>query len=835
MLVRALALALVLGAGTPAGGCVLCGDGGSGSGGGGGPRALRASTSADDGRSERTRTAVSARRPPSPLAAFSPPHPAEQVVNATIFQFRHTPNVTACAQHCLAEAPAECIAFTYDAAASSCVGSGWRSTFAVATAPGTTAYYSLVRQANTAPVKPAIRYALSVPTSGVTIKRGPLAEAFQANVQYLLQIPVADMLHWFRVRHGDSDPPGQNWGWDNGGVDAPEGLRGSVAGAFLMGAAGSIRWEPAASGGQLHTRVRAVVQGIMAAQASDGYLMAFPKNESNYHENPDYVTAWLTHGLLEAAISGDPDALPLLRAHFDWFNTNENLPLFLPPAPQGLPFSDSNGNSVRKSAQFDHGHEIYLIYQGMIHNSRLALSKLGQQQDIDTLFQYEEDWWLRQLAARNTSAIWLRSKYPHNYEITAVEAYMDLYQLTSEDKYIEAVDGFWYMFRKWFLHVGGSVAIKEWKLYPPGSYFLDTWGNTAHSPGPGCTMDPDQLPDPVCPAGSDPEACKACLHSTGETCGQVFWIKLNQRLHQLRPENDSYVAEIERVIYNGVISQIPPVNGSGPHRVDPGAGRGGNFSRIDGNIVGIRQFALLHRQKMKLNNISTCCEGQATRLLGSLPEYIFSVDGSKRALYVDMYTDATVSLAAVGLAEDTSSLQMVTKWPLGEHVTIKLAGADANFTLMLRIPAWVHDTTVNVTLSSVAGALHIETWHGSRGLYLPITRSWKAGDSLSFSLPMKLKASRYTGLTTIPGFERFALEYGPILLCAVGGHWNTSIDSMLIRGVENPEQAESWVRPVPGGRPLHFTVVGNAGTEFVPYYEVQEEQFEVFPAFEQSG
>ena len=98
------------------------------------------------------------------------------------------------------------------------------------------------------------------------------------------------MLLWFRTRHGDVDPPGarrgsqvilrvgsracsqllftataynlcrsvychsmydkrprrarrlprvfgagKNWGWDNSGVDAPMGLRGSVAGGFLMG------------------------------------------------------------------------------------------------------------------------------------------------------------------------------------------------------------------------------------------------------------------------------------------------------------------------------------------------------------------------------------------------------------------------------------------------------------------------------------------------------------------------------------------------------------------------------------------------------------------------
>lgn len=50
-------------------------------------------------------------------------------------------------------------------------------------------------------------------------------------------------------------------------------------------------------------------------------------------------------------------------------------PLFLPPALPSAgvgPFFDENGNSVRGSTQFDHGHEIYLIYQGMIHNSRYA-------------------------------------------------------------------------------------------------------------------------------------------------------------------------------------------------------------------------------------------------------------------------------------------------------------------------------------------------------------------------------------------------------------------------------------------------------------------------------
>ena len=55
----------------------------------------------------------------------------------------------------------------------------------------------------------------------------------------------------------------------------------------------------------------------------------------------------------------------------------------------------------------------------------MALSKVGIASDVTVASEhYAERWWLEQLAARNVSAIWLRSYYPHNYEITAIEAYV---------------------------------------------------------------------------------------------------------------------------------------------------------------------------------------------------------------------------------------------------------------------------------------------------------------------------------------------------------------------------------------------------------------------------
>ena len=108
---------------------------------------------------------------------------------------------------------------------------------------------------------------------------------------------------------------------------------------------------------------------------------------------------------------------------------------------------------------------------------------------------YEEQWWLEQLAARELRAIWMRHWYPHNYEITAFEAFLDMAVITGKPIYLEAVKGAWEMMRAHWIHVGGSIAINERELYPPGSYFL--------SP-----PDPDwQQPTP---------------HPTGELCGYLL-------------------------------------------------------------------------------------------------------------------------------------------------------------------------------------------------------------------------------------------------------------------------------------------------------------------------
>lgn len=360
--------------------------------------------------------------------------------------------------------------------------------------------------------------------------------------------------------------------------------------------------------------------------------------------------------------------------------------------------------------------------------------------------------------------------------MTAFEAYLDMYVLTGNSTYLKAVQGAWEMFRESFLHLGGAMALNEGSIgnspktgnpagiwYPPGSYYLE----------------------------GDSGAQGKGVHLTGETCGTVFWIKLNQRFHGLFPDDDRYVAEIERSLINiGIANQAPEVGVKG---------------------AGIRYFALLNGHKEKMTNYSSCCEGQGTRLHGSLPEYIFSVPtaaanhsgsssgggggrggGGGLGLYVDLLMSATIDMAAQTAAADATvppaastatavaainaSFTVVSRFPFpqgaGEAVTIRAAMGGAttaleNFTLSIRLPAWLATPHVDVRLVSKAGA-NMSYAVGKRGSYLHLKRNWVDGDAVEVhGVQQELKASKYTGLSQVVNSTRFGFEYGmPTRFCS---------------------------------------------------------------------
>ena len=234
--------------------------------------------------------------------------------------------------------------------------------------------------------------------------------------------------------------------------------------------------------------------------------------------------------------------------------------------------------------------------------------------------------------------------------------------------------------------------------------------------------------------------------------------------------------------------------------------------------VGIRYFSNLNGVKEDPSHIGTCCEGQGTRLYGSLNEYLYSTVAGGTGILVDIYAPSTIVHGAL-------TVTVATAWPYGEDVAITVTSTapGAVVDLALRMPAWVAAPAVAVALNGAPAA-----FSGAPGSYLHIARAWGAADALTFTLPMALAAHPYTGVTQLPPHARFAYTWGPVLLAATGPYDKT-LGTLLITGVTDPAAPADFFVPVPGA-PAHWSVAG--GVTFQPAWEVDSDTlFSAYPAF----
>lgn len=572
------------------------------------------------------------------------------------------------------------------------------------------------------------------PRSGVRLRGGVLHDAMQHNIDYLLTSFSADeMLRPFRERAGLPVPPGLRppiTFWD---TDLP----GSSAGRFLMGAANTLRWQEHE---ELRSRMNTLVDGIAACRKPNGYIMAYPEDSILHSERAGYTRAWVTHGLLEAGYTGRTDAFPLLRGYYDWFDQCQHLPELLRGTAQGV--------------------------QGMVANTRVYLSDVGKPADIQVVQRYfQESYWLDGLARRDPTMIW-QYPYdrPHNYLLTDMEAYLDLYRATGEQHYLNAVIGAWELYRDNWEHVGGSIAITEFGEFPPRSYRL--------------------VPQF--------DFCE-----TGELCGSSFWVFLNQRLNRLYPDDERYVAEIEKSIYNiGIANQY--------------LGKGYFYhARLVGK-KGDRSVGYC---------TNSCCEGQGTRLMGSIPEHLFALTGE--SVSVHMFAPAELRWQPAGAAEPVT-LVMDTSFPESADVTLRVDTAQPHpWTLRIRVPSWAE-----AQMPVLVNGTRVAT--GTPGSFVPIHRTWSAGDTVAFRLPIGFRLTRYAGMDQIAGHSRYALEYGPILMAVVGS------DDVQLRSDGETETTFRNQLRAEVGSPLHFNVAGNRGQRYVPYYSVKDETFTCFPVIDRA-
>jgi DUF1680 family protein len=569
-----------------------------------------------------------------------------------------------------------------------------------------------------------------VPLTGVTLAGGVFQKAMEDNILYLLNSYSVDDLLRQFRERVGTAKPPVKPAGGAWGVQFWEEDLAGSNAGRFLMAAGNTLRW--INHPELRQRLDAVVEGIAECRQPNGYIMAYPEETIFFSERGAYTRAWLVHGLIEAGYAGNPKAFELLRGYSDWFNQCSYLPHLLRFAVQGG--------------------------QGMIANTRMYHTPVGKPADIQVIQRhFQENFWMEQLSAREDRAIW---QYPydrsHCYLLTNLEAYMDLYRATGDPRYLHAVEGGWELYHDKWENPGGSISIIEFVVSPPKSYMLHA--------------------------------------ELEELCGNSFWAFLSQRFHLLDPENEKYVAEIEKSIYN-----VAMANQAGSQ--------------------GFRYHALLAHHKEKPTQMNTCCEGQGTRLIGSLPEHIYSLAAD--GLYVNLYEPSTIHWTEGGAS---LRIKMVTRFPHHPEVGLQFSAArPTQAKIRVRVPSWAsRDMAVYVNGKPAAT--------GKPGSYVVLARAWAEGDIASFTLPAALVASRYTGVDQIPDHDRYTVSFGPILLAAVGA----PEIRLRLKNVKQPEDLLKHLKPKPG-QPLHFLVEDNPGVEFMPYWQVDKEPFNCLPAVDTRG
>jgi hypothetical protein len=398
--------------------------------------------------------------------------------------------------------------------------------------------------------------------------------------------------------------------------------------------------------------------------------------------------------------------------------------------------------------------------QGMIPSTRLYVeTPVGTPADIQVMQRYfQQNHWLAQLTARDSTAI---NNYPydrpHSYLVNPLNAYMDMYFATGDKKYLNAATGGWDIFHNDFEHLGGTIAICEGSFYPAKSYYL--------------------------------------RRATGELCGNVFWAYLNQQFRLINPDNEKFAHEIEKSIYNAVAA---------------------NQCENGDILYHAHLVAPKHSDNNRHRN--TCCEGQGTRMLGALPEFIYKIAAD--GIYVDLFNESTITWKQ---GNTNLTLKMQTEFPEKPEVKLQLLlPKSVESKIRIRVPSWAArpmEIFVNGKLQAT----------GKPGQYVTLNQTWNNNDEIHFKLPMELRLTKYTGIER--GFENaYAIEYGPILLAVITDYARTG--KGIIHFKFTAEEFLKKLKPVEN-KPLHFSVDDpeSADVQIIPYYDVKGDLLRKFTCF----
>ena len=231
-----------------------------------------------------------------------------------------------------------------------------------------------------------------------------------------------------------------------------------------------------------------------------------------------------------------------------------------------------------------------------------------------------------------------------------------------------------------------------------------------------------------------------------ETCAAIGAGFFHQRMN-LQFGESKYADELERVLYNGVLSGVSLKGDSYFYENPLEAGK--------------------TRSRWAWHGCP-CCPPMFLKIMGALPGSIYAQD--PQGVYVNLFIGSS---AEIRMKDGRLKLKQVTRYPWDGNVRITVDPEQAGkFAMNLRLPEWCKAPEIRVNGQPV------QTIENVRG-YARIEREWKPGDVIELTLPMPVERVHASPMVKAD-LGRVALRRGPIVYCLEGGDNGGTVRNLVI-------------------------------------------------------
>jgi DUF1680 family protein len=305
-----------------------------------------------------------------------------------------------------------------------------------------------------------------------------------------------------------------------------------------------------------------------------------------------------------------------------------------------------------------------------------------------------------------------------------------------------------------------------------------------------------------------PDQLAAAISATSEECCCTYnMLKLTR--HVFSWSGDAAAADYyERALFNGILGTMNPKDGMTMYYVPMAPGYWKIFGRPQQSFW--------------------CCTGTGVESFSKLQDSIYFHGGD--SLFVNLFIPSTLDWR-----EKRLTVRQETGFPdeQGSHLTFRCQHPVA-IEARIRIPYWAAGAQVKVNGRPVAGA-------AQAGSYLSIRRTWKNGDKVDVSLPMKLHVHP---MPDDSGMQAFL--FGPLVLAgrlgaegvtgdAEHGDPDALVKSHFLRGAAKPapdlhagsNDPAAWIKPA--GKGLAFRTTGQTqDLTLIPFNRLFDERYAVY-------